>query len=970
MDAVTARDQSLGMARSTGRIAVRRTLLAGVVATLLAGAPPVAAAQLPSSVIESYDAALTDWYVASGPGTISTVSSPKSQGTGAMKVVYDFSASSQLSIAPRRSSSAPELPGLPRSFSLDVHGDESWNVIYLQVRDATGEIFHYHLGNVSFTGWQTLRVEPGRSAPAITLSGNGDKILDLPIQLYKVVVDKNPNATKLKSSVVVDNLVYAYEAWSPLRSSAPTFVPSAGQSTTLRVGPAEAGSVNLRLTDEYARTRTFTGSAAGGGVDLAFAWNGRDGGGTLMKGSIRARLAITRSGATWTYGSPYLAGLPARYENASPGSIVGINSTLTTINTVDRAKSENQARLMEGAWIRMARESFDWNRLEPRQGWYEWAKFDQAVEIARAHNVGLVGRLEYSASWASSAPAGASSATRAYYPPASTATFAAYATAVVNRYKDRVHVWEIWNEENSSAFWKPSPSASGYAALLKAAFAAIKAADPGATVLIGGTVGFDRAFMDGIVAAGAWNSFDALAIHAYVATGPETSMFSTWIQNARAYVDTKGAKPIWITEFGWSTYSGSGSSYVGVSEANQAAYTARAYLRAAVAGVRGIFAFELMEHGTSTTSRLDNYGLIEASGRAKPAYGALRRVAEALDGGTTAGYADPNAATRTTFHAFDSISGWKAATIGGGSASIALSTARHGGTGSLRLNYAFTSTSTGVELLRNTPIPGQPKMISVWAYGDASANPVYLKVADATGETFQASVGALQKGWQRLVLYADGADTNWAHSGGDNDGAFDYPLTVRSISVFRGGIGKLSGTVYFDDLQAETGARVRGVVISRRGGINQALYSLSGSPTVSVPVTGAAAWKIDGATSTPLTVSGGKVSVGLSSTPINVLTAASSDPAVISPNGDGVADSVTFRFIAGDRALYTFQVFRAGQAVRHVTVGASADAGIRTATWDGKLGGLAAAPGNYTLRLAVIGPDGRVSYLLRAVTVQ
>jgi hypothetical protein len=276
-----------------------------------------------------------------------------------------------------------------------------------------------------------------------------------------------------------------------------------------------------------------------------------------------------------------------------------------------------------------------------------------------------------------------------------------------------------------------------------------------------------------------------------------------------------------------------------------------------------------------------------------------------------------------------------------------------------------------VELLRNVSVPGPATMVSVWAYGDASANPVYIKVADATGEVFQGSVGALQKSWQRLVLYGDGADINWSHSGGDNDGAFDYPLTVKAISVFRGGIGKLSGTAYFDDLQVETGARVRGLVISRRGGLNQALYSLSGAPTVVVPVTGPAAWRMDGATSTPLTVSAGTVSVGLTSTPINVLTTAGSSPPAISPNGDGNADSASLKVVAGDRMLYTFQVLNGtGQVVRHVLVSASMDAGVRSVTWDGKLGGVAAPPGAYTLRLAVIGPDGRVSYLLKGVTVQ
>ena len=129
------------------------------------------------------------------------------------------------------------------------------------------------------------------------------------------------------------------------------------------------------------------------------------------------------------------------------------------------------------------------------------------------------------------------------YPPKNVADYAAYARAVVHRYKDRVHYWEIWNEENSSAFWKGGVSAAKYAALLKATYAAIKAEDPTATVLLGGTVGFDKSFMDGIVAAGAWSSFDALAIHTYVAGQPETSMIVPWLDNARAYVDSKGSKP-------------------------------------------------------------------------------------------------------------------------------------------------------------------------------------------------------------------------------------------------------------------------------------------------------------------------------------------------------------------------------------------------------------------------------------------
>ncbi len=948
---------------------MRRLLAAALAAGLTLGGQMLPAAAvappLSSTLVESYDAAAADWYVASGPATLTSVASPTSQGSGAMKIAYDFNAGSQVNLSPRRTSSVPELPGLPRRFSVDVNGDASWNVLYLQVRDASGEIFHYWVGNISFSGWQTMSIEPGKVAPATTLSGNADGILDLPVQLFKVVLDKNPGGLKKVSSVVVDNVMYEYEGGSLLRVDTPIFVPSAAQGTTLRVGPMEAGNVAVSLTDEFAQVRSFNGAASGDGAELTWAWNGKADNATTMSGSVRARLSITRSGSTWTYGVPYLAGLSARYEATIPGSIAGINSRMTEVNTVSRSEVERQARLMESAWLRMARESFDWNRLEPSKGWFEWAKFDQAVEVARAHHVDLVGRLEFSAAWASSAPGSVAASARQFYAPASNTDFAAYATAVVHRYKDRVKVWEIWNEENSATFWKPAPSAAAYASLLKAAYAAIKAEDPTATVLFGGTVGFDKAFMDGVVAAGAWSSFDALAVHTYVAIQPEPSMMVTWLDNARAYLDTKGTKPIWVTEFGWSTYTGSGGSYIGATEARQAEYTARGYLHAARVGVRGIFAYELLEHGASN-SILDNYGLVETGGRQKPVYTALRRVAEALDQATAGGAASPNAASRVMAASLDTLTGWSAVPLGGGAASIAASSASHSGTGSMQLNYAFTSSSTGVELKRNLVLPGSPKTVSVWAYGDASANPVYIKVADATGETFQGMVGSLQKGWQRLVLYADGADANWTHSGGDGDGAFDYPLTLKSVFVFRGGIGKLSGTVYFDDVQVESGTRARGVVLSRRGGVNQALYTLSPAATATVPVTGGAAWQIDGWTSTPLTVTGDTVSVTLAAMPVNVLSAAGLTPTTIP--GGGLA---SMSWIAGDTTKYTFQVMSAasGAVLRHVTIDKVVDAGFRTAVWDGQLSGVAAGPGSYLLRIAIIGPDGRVSYLLRGVTV-
>ena len=220
-----------------------------------------------------------------------------------------------------------------------------------------------------------------------------------------------------------------------------------------------------------------------------------------------------------------------------------------------------------------------------------------------------------------------------------------------------------------------------------------------------------------------------------------------------------------------------------------------------------------------------------------------------------------------------------------------------------------------------------------------------------------------------MTLYLDGADINWKRSGGDGDGVVDYPLTVRSLFVFRAGIGVRSGSAIFDDLEVESGPRVRGLVISRRGGVSQALYVAGAGVTAKVPVTGTTAYLVDGPTATKQTITSGAVSVALGKRPVNLLSSPSA-ASPITPNGDGSADTTALRFVGGDRSIRTLQVLSSGGTVlRTIHTKLAADGGIVSASWDGKLGGAPAPAGTYRLRATVFGPDGRSSVLQRDVVV-
>jgi hypothetical protein len=107
-------------------------------------------------------------------------------------------------------------------------------------------------------------------------------------------------------------------------------------------------------------------------------------------------------------------------------------------------------------------------------------------------------------------------------------------------------------------------------------------------------------------------------------------MMVKWFDDAHAAVAAYGSKQIWVTEFGWSTYSGSGTGYIGVTAAEQASYLARSYQLASEQGITGMSWFELVDRGTAPSSRADHYGIVTTSLTAKLAYGAFQCVARSI----------------------------------------------------------------------------------------------------------------------------------------------------------------------------------------------------------------------------------------------------------------------------------------------------------------------------------------------------
>lgn len=233
-----------------------------------------------------------------------------------------------------------------------------------------------------------------------------------------------------------------------------------------------------------------------------------------------------------------------------------------------------------------ARVTFYWSDIEPTDGNWQFARYDDLVKRATDANIPLLGIVAYAMKRVSAAAANMQGDPWAlsFCPPDDIGQFATFAGMVAARYP-QVQYWEVWNEPNTTNFWRPSPDPARYVELLQLSYAAIKAANPNAVVVLGGLspgtgngqVNTTTAvsFLESVYRDGGKNYFDAVGFHPYNDGAPPDSYLADYVNSVHEVMteNADGNKPVWITEIGW--YAGTGGN--AVSEAQQADYLSRAF---------------------------------------------------------------------------------------------------------------------------------------------------------------------------------------------------------------------------------------------------------------------------------------------------------------------------------------------------------------------------------------------------------
>lgn len=273
----------------------------------------------------------------------------------------------------------------------------------------------------------------------------------------------------------------------------------------------------------------------------------------------------------------------------------------------DLAALERDLGLVQDMGFGWVKQKFAWRDIEPyAKGEYDWYRPDYIVEAAERHGLQLIVRLDRQPLWAVRALPDAEITDN--QPPVDLADFGDFCHALATRYKGRIAAYQVWNEPNLTREWgQKTPDPAAYTALLQVCYEGIKTADPQAIVISAGLAPTggplpqampDMDYLEGMYAAGAADYFDVLGLNApgYKAppeVAPEDAAVEAngygngrWfvfrhVEDMRRIMVSHGdaAKQVAILEMGWTTDTRPNTGYTwhAVTEAEQAAYLARAY---------------------------------------------------------------------------------------------------------------------------------------------------------------------------------------------------------------------------------------------------------------------------------------------------------------------------------------------------------------------------------------------------------
>lgn len=317
---------------------------------------------------------------------------------------------------------------------------------------------------------------------------------------------------------------------------------------------------------------------------------------------------------------------------ALPPDGVGVQFQAPFLQPLSTEELTRELDLAQSAGLTHARFLLRWEHLEPNAPG-QWdtanlAKLDEFVNLANARGIKPLPIISLPPLWARGLLG-----VYPYSPPSDPAMLAGFAKRIATHLGSRVNTYEVWNEPNLFIFWGTQPDPARYTSYLKAAYPAIKQANPGATVLAAalspegdGLLSMSpTTFYRGMYQAGAKGYFDAAAAHPYTFYKP-----SAWTEDVDGIrqlmvANGDGHKKIWITETGASTGT---MRPPGMTEEQQRDNIMASIAEAAARPFVGpLIIYCIRDYGTDRAGREGNLGILKVDFAPKLIHTALAELA-------------------------------------------------------------------------------------------------------------------------------------------------------------------------------------------------------------------------------------------------------------------------------------------------------------------------------------------------------
>jgi len=180
--------------------------------------------------------------------------------------------------------------------------------------------------------------------------------------------------------------------------------------------------------------------------------------------------------------------------------------------------------------VKWTRLGASWPSIEKEKGIYSWDECDKAFSVALKNGITPFitiggGNKLYSKLSTYDDPALAeiygSSPEPPIKDPLAMKAFLNFVKATVERYKDQIDYWEVWNEPNHRNYWGSEPDGKAYGRLLVETAKVIRETDPGSKVIGGSMAGIMPQFADDFLSVGSDQFIDIISYHNYGAVPEE-----------------------------------------------------------------------------------------------------------------------------------------------------------------------------------------------------------------------------------------------------------------------------------------------------------------------------------------------------------------------------------------------------------------------------------------------------------------